>query len=405
MKSTRRRQDLDVAARRARRRRLPEPVDQPDRSEDVRARRRSGRGRHGQWRRDLDQLVQPADGAALPRRRHRRRAVPRVQRAAGERLGVHREPRQRRLDRLPRLASGRRRSSTATPRRIRAIPTSSTAPAATQVSRYRWSTRPGPGRHADPDARHAPRRAHAADRVLAGRRRDLLYYAANVAVRDDERRPDAGRRSAPTSAHPASGHAAERRRARRDRTTSAGDHRGAIYALAPSYKTTRTLWAGTDDGKLWVHARRRRALDRHHAAGASRRGARSRSSTRRASTTTTVYASVSRLRVDDLAPYIYRTHDGGKTWTRDRERAAAGPGQRGARGSGPQGPALREHRDRRVGVVRRRRLAGSRCSATCRTRRCATSSSTATIWSSRRTAAASGSWTTSRRCAQLHGRR
>jgi hypothetical protein len=28
----------------------------------------------------------------------------------------------------------------------------------------------------------------------------------------------------------------------------------------------------------------------------------------------TAYASVSRFRVDDLRPYIYRTHDGGNTW-------------------------------------------------------------------------------------------
>ena len=28
----------------------------------------------------------------------------------------------------------------------------------------------------------------------------------------------------------------------------------------------------------------------------------------------TAYASVSRFRVDDIHPYIYGTHDGGKTW-------------------------------------------------------------------------------------------
>ena len=28
--------------------------------------------------------------------------------------------------------------------------------------------------------------------------------------------------------------------------------RGVIYALAPSFKTTNTLWAGTDDGQLWI---------------------------------------------------------------------------------------------------------------------------------------------------------
>ena len=30
--------------------------------------------------------------------------------------------------------------------------------------------------------------------------------------------------------------------------------------------------------------------------------------------TNTAYASVSRFRIDDLHPYIYRTHDGGKNW-------------------------------------------------------------------------------------------
>ncbi len=30
--------------------------------------------------------------------------------------------------------------------------------------------------------------------------------------------------------------------------------------------------------------------------------------------TDTAYVSVSRLRIDDLHPFIYRTHDGGKSW-------------------------------------------------------------------------------------------
>ena len=30
--------------------------------------------------------------------------------------------------------------------------------------------------------------------------------------------------------------------------------------------------------------------------------------------TATAYAAVNRFRLDDLHPYIYRTHDGGKTW-------------------------------------------------------------------------------------------
>ena len=89
--------------------------------------------------------------------------------------------------------------------------------------------------------------------------------------------------------------------------------RGVIYALAPSFKTASTLWAGTDDGLIWI--------------------------TRDAGTTwtditpkeltpwnkvtqisashfdeQTAYASVSRFRINDTHPYIYRTHDGGKNW-------------------------------------------------------------------------------------------
>ena len=50
-----------------------------------------------------------SDGAALPRGRRQRVPVSRVQRAAGERVGVRVEPRQLRRDLLPRLAPGRRR--------------------------------------------------------------------------------------------------------------------------------------------------------------------------------------------------------------------------------------------------------------------------------------------------------
>ena len=57
----RRRQDLDRAARRARRRRLPAAVDQPGQPEHHRDGERPGRDHHRQRRRDLELLVQPAD--------------------------------------------------------------------------------------------------------------------------------------------------------------------------------------------------------------------------------------------------------------------------------------------------------------------------------------------------------
>jgi len=89
--------------------------------------------------------------------------------------------------------------------------------------------------------------------------------------------------------------------------------RGAIYALAPSFKDISTLWAGTDDGLIWI----------------TRDGGKnwnnitppelipwSKVTQISAShfDNDTAFASVSRFRIDDLHPYIYRTKDGGKTW-------------------------------------------------------------------------------------------
>jgi len=89
--------------------------------------------------------------------------------------------------------------------------------------------------------------------------------------------------------------------------------RGVIYALAPSFKSVSTLWAGTDDGLIWI----------------TRNGGRNwiditpRELTPWSKVTQisashfddeTAYISVSRFRINDSHPYIYRTHDGGKTW-------------------------------------------------------------------------------------------
>ena len=52
---------------------------------------------------------------------------------------------------------------------------------------------------------------------------------------------------------------------------------------------------------------------------------------------------------------------------------------RGARGPGAEGTALRRHRARRLGLVRRRRALDSDCSATCRRCRCTISRSRTTI--------------------------
>ena len=54
----------------------------------------------------LEFLVQPVDRAALSRQRRQRLSLPALQRAAGERFGRNRQPRQRRRDHLSRLAAG-----------------------------------------------------------------------------------------------------------------------------------------------------------------------------------------------------------------------------------------------------------------------------------------------------------
>ena len=92
-----------------------------------------------------------------------------------------------------------------------------------------------------------------------------------------------------------------------------GKHRGVIYSLAPSPKDANLIWAGTDDGliqvthdggKNWENVTppdltpwcKLAQLDASHFE------------------TATVYAAVNRFRLDDLHPYIYRTHDAGKSW-------------------------------------------------------------------------------------------
>jgi photosystem II stability/assembly factor-like uncharacterized protein len=92
-----------------------------------------------------------------------------------------------------------------------------------------------------------------------------------------------------------------------------GKHRGVIYSIAPSPKDLKLIWAGTDDGLIHVT----------HDGGKTWRNVTppeltpwSKLAQIEAShfDTETAYAAVNRFRLDDLHPYIYRTHDGGKTW-------------------------------------------------------------------------------------------
>ena len=95
--------------------------------------------------------------------------------------------------------------------------------------------------------------------------------------------------------------------------SNGGKQRGVIYALAPSFHNVSTIWAGTDDGQVWV----------------TRDGGKNWNNITPPALTAwskvtqisashfddeTAYISVSRFRIDDLRPYIYRTRDGGRSW-------------------------------------------------------------------------------------------
>jgi photosystem II stability/assembly factor-like uncharacterized protein len=101
------------------------------------------------------------------------------------------------------------------------------------------------------------------------------------------------------------------------------DRFGVVYTIAPSPLSATTVWVGTDDGlihvttddgKSWqdVTPKAMTAWSKvsqveagHFDVG-------------------TAYASVDRHRLADMKPYIYRTHDGGKTWTNVVEGIPAG---------------------------------------------------------------------------------
>jgi hypothetical protein len=93
------------------------------------------------------------------------------------------------------------------------------------------------------------------------------------------------------------------------------DRRGVIYAVAPSPLDVGSIWAGTDDGlvhvthdggQTWqnVTPGALRAWDKVSQIDAGHFD------------TQTAYLAINAIRRDDMQPHIYRTHDGGATWTR-----------------------------------------------------------------------------------------
>jgi hypothetical protein len=90
--------------------------------------------------------------------------------------------------------------------------------------------------------------------------------------------------------------------------------RGVIYSVAASYKTTQTIWAGTDDGLVWI-TRDGGANWTKITPPAVASWSKIAQIDASGFDDNSAYVAVNRMRVNDLHPYIYRTHDSGKTWT------------------------------------------------------------------------------------------
>lgn len=94
-----------------------------------------------------------------------------------------------------------------------------------------------------------------------------------------------------------------------------GTERGVIYTIAPSPISADVLWVGTDDGLVW----------RTDDSGAHWRNVTPKALTAWSKvggielshfSADVAYLAIDRHRLEDDAPYIYRTNDGGQNWTR-----------------------------------------------------------------------------------------
>ncbi len=95
---------------------------------------------------------------------------------------------------------------------------------------------------------------------------------------------------------------------------AASSRRGVIYTIAPSPIDTNTIWVGTDDGLM--HVTRDNGKNWKDVTPPAI-GPWAKISIVDAShfDANTAYAAVNTLRLDDLNPHLFRTTDGGKTWT------------------------------------------------------------------------------------------
>ena len=180
----------------------------------------------------------------------------------------------------------------------------------TEVSKYHWST--GEVQNVTPIPLRNPN--FRADRteplIFSPVDPHILYYAANVLFKTI----DGGNSWQTISKDLTREHPAVPESVGTLYNKAVEKTRGVIYALAPSFKAVTTVWAGTDDGLIWIT----------RDAGKNWSDITPKELTPWSKVTQisashfdeqTAYSSVSRFRINDTHPYIYRTHDGGKNWT------------------------------------------------------------------------------------------
>src|SRR5581483_7529521 len=142
---------------------------------------------------------------------------------------------------------------------------------------------------------------------------DALYYANQFVMRTRDRgkswekiSPDLAR------LHPATPETLDPITAK-DIDEPMTDRFGVVYTIGPSPLKADTVWVGTDDGLIYVT---RDDGKNWNPVTPPEMTSWSKVSQIEAGhfEVETAYASVDRHRIADNKPYIYRTHDGGKTW-------------------------------------------------------------------------------------------